>query len=182
MEDPNTWDFIVNGIDASLANSLRRVMISQVSTNVIDIVTIKENDSSLCDEMIAHRLGQIPLCKTKDYQEGLVEYKIKLEEIGPKSVYSRDIIFPPGFEPVSKDIILLRLDKDACIRLVGNIEEGIGKDHYKFSPCCGTSYEKLTDTSFKFHIEVTGCITARECWFKAIDILREELIAYKKLL
>lgn len=175
------WDFTLNGIDSSIANALRRIMIGQVPSIVIDTVTIKENDSSLCDEIIAHRLGQIPLRKIGG-TEGQTEFKIKLEQIGPKRVYSRDIIFEPGIEPVSQNIILLNLGDGECIRLVGQTEEGIGRDHAKFSVCCGTSYEKLTDSSFKFHIETSAAKTAKETWLEAIDILRNELIAYKKLL
>lgn len=177
----NEWNFVVNGIDTSLANALRRIMISQVPTIVIDVVTIKQNDSCLCDEIIAHRLGQIPLRKTKLDQD-ITDFKIKLEEVGPKRIYSGNIIFPPGIEPVSKDIILLNLGPDECIKICGNTEEGIGREHSKFSVCSGTSYEKINDNSFKFKIETNGSLTAKETWFKAIEILREELIYYKKLL
>ena len=165
------YDFIVN-IDASLANALRRIMIGQVPSIVIDTVCIKENDSSLSDEIIAHRLGQIPLRKT--ISDPITDFKIKLDEVGPKRVYSRDIVFSPGIEPVSKDIILLNLGSNECIRLFGNTEEGTGQEHAKWSVCCGTSYKKLSDNSFQFHIETTGAKSAKETWKEAIQILRNE--------
>ena len=81
------FDIILNNINVSIANALRRVIISQIPTIVIDTVCIKENNSGLCDEMIAHRLGLIPLRKTT--QDPTTEFKISLEEVGPKRVYSR---------------------------------------------------------------------------------------------
>ena len=42
--------------------------------------------------------------------------------------------------------------------------------------------KKLSDTSFHMHIETTGSISAKDALLKAIQILKEDLISYKKLL
>ena len=178
---PDTeFEFIAN-IDCALANAIRRTIISGVPSIVIDTVCIKENDSSLCDEMIAHRLGLIPLRKITS--EPITEFKIKLEEVGPKRVYSRDIVFSPGIEAVSPDIIILNLGPHECIKLSGLTEEGntIDQNHSKFSVSCGTTYKKLTDDSFHLMIETTGCISAKDALLKAIQIIKEDLLFYKKL-
>ena len=138
------FEFIINA-DAAFCNALRRTLISGVATIVIDTVCIKENDSSLSDEMVAHRLGLIPLRKTTT--DPTTEFKIKLEQVGPKRVYSRDIIFPDGIMAVSPDIIILNLGTDECIKLIGTTEEGtvLDQNHAKFSVSTGTSYKKLSD-------------------------------------
>ena len=60
-ENDNFFHFILDNIDVSTANALRRTMISEVPTLAIEDVRIIENTSSLYDEVIAHKLGLIPI-------------------------------------------------------------------------------------------------------------------------
>jgi DNA-directed RNA polymerase II subunit RPB3 len=53
--------FVLSKTDASMANSLRRIMIAEVPTLAIDKVTIYQNTSAMFDEFVAHRLGLVPL-------------------------------------------------------------------------------------------------------------------------
>jgi DNA-directed RNA polymerase I and III subunit RPAC1 len=177
IEDLNMYDFKIN-IDCSLANAIRRTIISKIPSIVICNVCIKENDSILDDEIIAHRLGQIPLRKIEDTAE--TEYDINLDFTGPMTIYSRDIAFSKGIKVVDPDIIIVKLRKGEQIKLFGTTEEGTGEEHAKFSVSCGTSYKKLGPGEYHFHIETTGSFTAKEAFRKSLGILREDLLVYKK--
>ncbi len=65
--------FDVIGIDAPIANALRRIMIARVPTMALDQVTIEENSSELPDEILAHRLGLVPLRAPASQFEAVVE-------------------------------------------------------------------------------------------------------------
>jgi DNA-directed RNA polymerase I and III subunit RPAC1 len=53
--------FHMSGIDAPIANALRRILIAEVPTMAIETVNIYNNTSILQDEVLAHRLGLVPI-------------------------------------------------------------------------------------------------------------------------
>lgn len=58
-EDELVFDMV--GIDAPIANALRRILIAEVPTMAIERVYVSENTSVIQDEVLSHRLGLIPL-------------------------------------------------------------------------------------------------------------------------
>jgi len=54
-------EFILDGVKPDFANSLRRAIMSEVPVLAVDWIEVHENNSALFDEIIAHRLGMIPL-------------------------------------------------------------------------------------------------------------------------
>lgn len=49
------------GLDAPLVNALRRILLAEVPSVAIERVLIRNNTSIVHDEMLAHRLGLVPL-------------------------------------------------------------------------------------------------------------------------
>ncbi len=57
----NSLSLVLKDVAPSTANAIRRTILAEVPTLAIEDVRIKENSSSLYDEIIAHRLGLIPI-------------------------------------------------------------------------------------------------------------------------
>ncbi|ODN79041.1 hypothetical protein L202_04544 [Cryptococcus amylolentus CBS 6039] len=62
--------FHLSGTELAFANSLRRVVMADVPTIAIDQVLFLQNTTPLADEMIAHRLGLVPLI-SRGVEKGL---------------------------------------------------------------------------------------------------------------
>jgi len=60
-ETPNSVTLQLEGVDRSYANAVRRFCIAEVPSMAIDDVVILENSSVLYDEILAHRLGMVPI-------------------------------------------------------------------------------------------------------------------------
>lgn len=63
--------FSLIGVDASVANAFRRILIAEIPTVAIETVFMNNNTSVIQDEVLAHRLGLIPL---KGGQDGLLNF------------------------------------------------------------------------------------------------------------
>jgi DNA-directed RNA polymerase I and III subunit RPAC1 len=53
--------FDLIGVDAPVANAFRRILLSEIPTMAIEDVWIHNNTSIIQDEVLAHRLGLIPI-------------------------------------------------------------------------------------------------------------------------
>jgi len=61
--------FEMIGVDAPIANAFRRILIAEVPTMAIEKVMITDNTSIVHDEVLAHRLGLIPIFADPDNYE-----------------------------------------------------------------------------------------------------------------
>ena len=58
-EDEIVFDMI--GVDVSIANAFRRILLGEIPTMAIEKVWIYDNSSIIQDEVLAHRLGLVPI-------------------------------------------------------------------------------------------------------------------------
>lgn len=69
----NELVFEMIGVDVSFANALRRILISEIPTMAIETVFMWDNTSIIHDEVLAHRLGLIPINVDARYFEAYDE-------------------------------------------------------------------------------------------------------------
>ena len=140
--------FLLKGSTPAFANMLRRAMMESVPTMAVDSVEFKENSSVLYDEIIAHRLGLVPLstdlkgytlpatCKCAGEGCARCTLKLTLKAKGPCIVYASDIKSKdPKVKPVFGDIPIVKLLKGQEIELEATAKLGQGKQHVKWTPC-----------------------------------------------
>ena len=89
--------FSLVGVDASIANAFRRIMISELPTLAIEEVFIFNNTSVIQDEVLAHRLGLIPLTGGR---EGL-RWLRWFQKPPPKDDYAALAVYDPEDVPDS---------------------------------------------------------------------------------
>ncbi|MCJ1354678.1 MAG: DNA-directed RNA polymerases I and III subunit RPAC1 [Icmadophila ericetorum] len=66
LNEPLDSSFSLIGIDASIANAFRRILIAEIPTIAIENVFVHNNTSIIQDEVLAHRLGLVPLTGNPD--------------------------------------------------------------------------------------------------------------------
>jgi DNA-directed RNA polymerase subunit D len=139
--------FLIKGIAPYFVNTLRRAIIEEVPTMAIEDVEIKKNSSILYDEMVAHRLGLIPLktdlksynlpedckCKGEGCARCQTTMTIKTSATGIITA-SQMKIKDTNIEPVYGDMPITKLGKSQTLELEATAVLGKGKVHSKWSP------------------------------------------------
>jgi len=139
--------FILSKTTPAYANTIRRIMMSEVPTMAIEDIEFRQNNSVLYDEMIALRLGLIPLttdikaynlpskCTCSGAGCARCQLKLTLKATGPKTVYSGDIKSKdPKVKPVHDKMIILKLLEGQALEFEATAVLGLGKEHAKWSP------------------------------------------------
>lgn len=152
-----TLEFQLSEVDNAFANALRRVLLAEIPVLGIESVTIAQNTSVLADEMIAHRLGLVPLYSMKARRmrfarecdcggQGCGECQITgdLSAECPSTQHSLPVyinealriddeeVFPVSSE--EKGVLLVTLGRSQKLRLRFIIRKNIAKTHAKFMP------------------------------------------------
>lgn len=130
--------FHVTGTDNVKLNKLRRILLSRIDTMAIDSIYIESNTSVFPDELLAHRLGLVPIQIIDKPLSELTEFTFTLDV---KCEDTMCIITTDDLRPSEEaavrwmgDIELLKLNKDqeihiSCVAKVGN-----GQMNAKWNP------------------------------------------------
>ncbi|MAG20104.1 DNA-directed RNA polymerase subunit D [archaeon] len=139
--------FILKKINPVIANTIRRTVMEEVPVLAIEDITFNKNSSALFDEVVAHRLGLVPLvtdlksynlsddCKCKGKGCAMCQVKFKLDVKDEEVVYASDLVFNDSkVKAVYGKMPIVTLSKKQEVVLEGVAELGKGKEHSKWCP------------------------------------------------
>lgn len=169
----------IGGINEAVANSLRRAMSKKVETLAVSQLHISNNESGLYDEMIANRVGQIPLTIPDNVDEDDTVH-VALKQEGPGTVLAEDLKADNDeAEPVNPEAVIVKLKEDQRIEFEAEAELGTGQEHAKHQG--GTiGYEQEDDDTFLFRIESTSGYSNEELLEEGMEVLQEELDEFQE--
>ncbi|MBI4415901.1 MAG: DNA-directed RNA polymerase subunit D [Euryarchaeota archaeon] len=159
---------LIEGVEPAFANAIRRCLIADLPKLAIDDVEFhlgpiraedgKEAESiaPLFDEIVAHRLGLIPLptdpelfvprqtcpaCGGEGCPNCTVIYS--LNKRGPCTVYSGDLepIGDAKFKPVDPNIPIVKLGEGQALLVYATAQLGYGREHAKWQATQAVGYK-----------------------------------------
>jgi len=159
-KDKSKASFILKDVSPSIVNMIRRYIIEEIPTMAIEDIEFRNNSSILYDEIVAHRLGLIPLttdlksyflkekCKCKGAGCARCTVKLTMKGKGPCILCAGDLKSKdPKIKPVYSKMPIVKLLKKQEVELEATATLGKGKTHAKWSP--GLVYYK-----YKPYIEI----------------------------
>lgn len=146
LEKSNTkMRFLLEKSTPAFANALRRVAKSEVPTMAIEYVDFEENTSGMFDELLAHRIGLIPLtfdtsvynlkseCKCGGKGCSRCEVTLVLEKQGPCVVKAGDMKSTDNtVQPAEKEIPIIELLENQRLKFEAVAQLGLGTEHIKW--------------------------------------------------
>lgn len=183
--------FLIKDTNPAFVNTLRRIMTSEVPTLAIKNVTFIKNNSALFDEILAHRLGLLPLltdlatyvlpdkCVCKEAGCARCQVMLSLKAEGPLTVYASDLKFQdPKVKPVYPKMPIIKLLKGQELEFEAVATLGLGKEHVKYNSCHAyyKGYPKITIDKVKNVEEVVkSCpVNVYESKGKQLNIINLE--------
>lgn len=161
---------LIKDVNPAFANSLRRAIIQEIPIMAIDEVDVVANDSVMDDNILVHRLGQIPISTPEDYRlpgecdciDGRCSncsVTLTLNREGPGVIKSGDMESSDEKATPSTDSIpITRLAEDQSIEFTAIARLGFGKDHSNWQPAV-VAYKFMPI----FNLDKEACTSCGEC-------------------
>jgi DNA-directed RNA polymerase subunit D len=187
-KDETNLRVVVRDADVPLMNALRRIALAEVPSMAIDEVVMIENSSILQDEMIAHRLGLVPLktdldsynlpedCECKS-EFGCPQCRVTLtlnaeSPEATRPVYSGELVSEnPSVVPVAEKIPVIKLAKGQKLKLEAYARLGKGKVHAKWQPVSVCAYKYYP----KIDVPKEKCEDCQKC----VDVCPKKVLSMK---
>ena len=192
-----TLRFVLSDVSPGFANALRRIMISEVPVMAIDDVMILENNSVMYDEILAHRLGLIPVTTDQSYnlpedctckselgcERCRASFSMEVEASDPVEVVYSSHLRPenPDVRPVADKIPIVKLVQGQKVKLEAYARLGRGRIHAKWQPvsACTYSYDPKT-RAFTFLVESTGTLPPEQIVLEAARMISAKTLGFEE--
>ena len=192
-----TLRFVLSDVSPAFANALRRIMISEVPVMAIDDVMILENNSVMYDEILAHRLGLIPVTTDQSYnlpedctckselgcERCRASFSMEVEASDPVEVVYSSHLRPenPDVRPVADKIPIVKLVQGQKVKLEAYARLGRGRIHAKWQPvsACTYSYDPKT-RAFTFLVESTGTLPPEKIVLEAARMISAKTLGFEE--
>jgi len=196
--------FILRDTTPAKANALRRALLSDIPKMAIDKVEFHlgsidvdgkefESVTPLFDEIIAHRLGMVPVPTDLDlfnFQKDCVcegegcpscTIMYSLNKNGPGTVYSGDLepLGSPDFKVKDEHIPIVELSDGQSVLIYAHAVMGTAKEHVKWQVANGVGYKYMPVITVKSSAnagEIAG-----SCPRKVFDIDGKNLVAARPM-
>ncbi len=185
----DTLKLRVEDVRPGLMNALRRVIIAETPSMAIEEVVILENQSPLFDEIIAHRLGLVPLktnyetyvlpseCTCEGAGCHLCQAGFTMEVEAPEDGYLATTadLKPqdPDIVPVSDKIPIAKMARGQRIVVEAYARLGIGQDHAKWQPVSTMAYKMIPSVKVNAK-KCDGCKECVEACFRQVFKMQDD--------
>jgi DNA-directed RNA polymerase subunit D len=188
---------LIDGADPAFVNAIRRTLLADVPKMAIEEVEFhlgpirgedgKEYESvtPLFDEIIAHRLGLVPIptdleafvprdkceaCGGEGCPTCTIMYS--LTKKGPGMVYSRDLepVGDPSFKPVDPDIPIVKLGPGQAMLIYAKAILGTGREHAKWQAAQAAAYKYYPILEFDPKDKMLDERVASVCPVKILEV------------
>lgn len=182
-------EFEITGLTPALAGELRRILISEIPTMAIEWIDFHQNDSVLWDEVIANRLGLIPIKFDQNFfnmkddckcdSKGCVHCQVNfaLKKKGPATVYSGDLkSSDKKIEPLYDNIPIVKLSEGQILELEATAQLGLGKTHAKWQGAVvGYDASEKDANKYDFIVESACGLPAENVIMESLEVLKGKL-------
>ncbi|MBN1217189.1 MAG: DNA-directed RNA polymerase subunit D [Candidatus Lokiarchaeota archaeon] len=191
---------IIRGISLEMINALRRIILSWIPAMAIDEVIILKNDSPLYDEILAHRIGLIPLktdldtyklpsdCECGGFGCPSCQVSLTCEVVNDSKnnliIYSGDLkSSDPNIVPVNPNIPIVKIGNGASLIFEAYATLGRSRKHVKWQPVSNIFFRYLPNITFeseKCSSCPDKCIVSRMCPESLYDFSDEKIPKLEK--
>jgi DNA-directed RNA polymerase subunit D len=146
------YKFLLEDTRNDILNAIRRTILLHVPTFAVTKVSIYKNEGVMLDEMLASRLGLVPIYASEVDDN---EHHLYLKK-NNGMVYSGDITTAGILEVPLKNIPITVLKENKNLELELTVKKGYGKDHVKFSPA-NVYFNNLPELKQKGDVDIKIC-------------------------